>query len=459
MKHYDEHKLELFVRKSDLIAEERKDIELHLSGCNGCRELADQISQFYSELDTSLRGQVALPARKDEIVVARPEVVHYSTPSISRLPARMWAFALNRPIAASISTIGAIAIVVGAMSVIPWITSIGDKNRDLFEVHANAALGRLEALNRNSDTVWTLPWISSYQPSPDDRKLGRTAFVVADPFGNGEWLVFSIIPELGVSPQKNGIVIVQAYDDEKNQTFATPLGEDFAFVGKPFAMNFLGRGIVVDDFSGKGVKDIIVGVDHYDSPSVIYRLDGNGNVLGSYWHYGRVSGLFSIDLRKDGRKQLVLCGINDVLQKAMLAVLNPERIKGKSEATTTPGFGFTKSVAEEYYITFPSCDLWDLGDLPKPRVTKIIGGGDRFEASVEDASSKGIFRFVFSSNMDCLSVTSVDDTKRNYEQLKKEGKLHGEINDSYLEELRRSVEYWDGIQWSYSKTRVLQTPK
>jgi hypothetical protein len=282
--------------------------------------------------------------------------------------------------------------------------------------------------------------------------------VVTDPFGNGNRQVISIIPGLGISPQKKGRVIVQAYGATKNQIFATPLGEDFIFNGKPFAMNFSERGMVTDDFVGKGVKDVIVCVDHYDSPSVIYRLDGNGNVLGEYWHYGRISGLFSVDLRKDGRKQLVVCGINDVLQRAVLAVLEPARIIGKSEATATPGFGFAKSIAEDSYVAFPPCDLWDLFDLPKPRVTRIVGEGERFEVFVEDAKKSGIFQYVFSSKMDLLNVMPVDDTKRNYEELKKEGKLHGKLDDSYLRELVRNIRYWDGVRWTPSNSSVLKPP-
>jgi hypothetical protein len=459
VKHFDEHMLELFARNSDLIAKERKEIELHLSECSNCRDLTEQISQFYGALDTNLRGQLVLSAGNDEIVVARPEVAHHIRPAASRVPSRMWAFARQRPVVTALSTIGIVALVMAALNLFNGVAPVAQKDQNLFEVRANGALERLEAFNKQSDTLWTLPWFSSYQPSHNEQALGTVQAVVADPLNNGRRQLFSIIPGLGASSHNKGRVIVQAYGSEKNQIFAAPLGEDFAFNSKPFTMNFSGRAIVVDDFAGKGKDEIIVGADHYDSPSVIYRLDANGTVLGEYWHYGRISGIFTVNLKKDGSKQLLICGINDVLQRAILGVLDPAKIVGKSEASATPGFGFARSAAEEYYISFPSCDLWDLGDLPKPRVSRIVGDGERFDAFVEDTAGKGIFRYVFSSDMKPLRVTTVDNTRRNYEQLKKQGKLHGELNDTYFSNMRRNVRYWDGARWTAMNSEVLSPPR
>ncbi len=121
------------------------------------------------------------------------------------------------------------------------------------------------------------------------------------------------------------------------------------------------------------MPEIIVGTNNGRSPNVIFRLDNQTNILGSYAHYGDVKNIL-LQLT-DGKKKLFVFGQNDLgemdsLSFPVLALIDPEKIIGRSESNCTPGFDLPPSPAELSYVRFP---LSDMNYLLKVQWTHRIG--------------------------------------------------------------------------------------
>lgn len=87
--------------------------------------------------------------------------------------------------------------------------------------------------------------------------------------------------------------------------------------------------------TGKAPADtrIAVSSHHYlEYPNQVAFLDIQGRVVGEYWHPGHLSHSSTADLDRDGRKVLVLAGVNNANHQATLVVLDPLKVVG----LTTP---------------------------------------------------------------------------------------------------------------------------
>lgn len=77
---------------------------------------------------------------------------------------------------------------------------------------------------------------------------------------------------------------------------------------------------------------IVVSSNHYlGHANQIAFLNSEGHVVGEYWHPGHLLRMQQVDLDGDGRKELLLAGVNNGNHQATLVVLDPLKV---SEAVT-----------------------------------------------------------------------------------------------------------------------------
>ena len=211
-------------------------------------------------------------------------------------------------------------------------------------------------------------------------------------------------------------------------------------------------------------KSILVISNNGRSPCVVTRYDPSGNVLGEYWHFGNFIAGYAVNLNDDGKDELILIGSNDAgLGDAdnfpVIVVLDPSKIIGESEASSTSGFGFPISQAELHYIrlnldqvchAFQSYAIMD----------KLFSTSEnvlRFATSAY-APGRGLtypnFEFVFDKQLNPVEVKNDDQTVREVNRLKKQGKTSIVLGSAYLEQIKHAIRYWNGKEWTKTETQV-----
>ena len=159
-------------------------------------------------------------------------------------------------------------------------------------------------------------------------------------------------------------------------------------------------------------------------------------------------------MKGDGKKELVLCGVNDVDEKttgpgSVIAVLDPKKIVGETESSTTRGFGFDATDCELYYILVPQTDM---SLVLESRLVVLSLESEkesvlRFSAHGEKGDDDEQFEFDFSKDLRILDIKPGTWNSTLHDKLKKEGKLSSVFNDQYIEDMKNRIKYWNGQKW------------
>ncbi|MFA5834942.1 MAG: hypothetical protein WDA22_15810 [Bacteroidota bacterium] len=449
MNHYTEHILDLYVRNSEQIANDRTDIEQHLSQCAGCRAVAEDLREFYLLAENG-KKQLSAHSEEEDALIVQPAYVR-SRPLTkiqmpNSIPARLWQFVRKRPIVGSVSMFGLVTSMIFFVKM--FIPSEGGNPEYL---RINTSRSQVEIYNHESKLMWSQSWREGVYDSFMEEQFSITSSVVSDINNDGKNEIISLIPTLNGIETPEGKVLLQVITADKKILFTKELGDNIHYDQEEYFPQFSERGVIVDDFDGDGKKEIIVGAPHRHSPYILYRLDSQGNILGEYLHYGHFWGIYNVIL--DGKKTIVACGIDDKYDKPVVVGLNPQKIIGKTSSTTQPEFGLPTTTAEVFQIAMPR-SLFDIGENPKPRVTsKIIETKNSLTFGVANAipDSNGIpykyIEYTFTKEMRIHDVRVTDWSRRVFERRKKEGTIKENLDNTYLEGLKTKIQYWNGKQW------------
>ncbi|HUL44091.1 MAG TPA: hypothetical protein VLY03_07010 [Bacteroidota bacterium] len=468
MKHFDEHTLELYVLGSDVVKDQVKEIESHIAECYGCRKLVEQIRSFYHDADEQFRtkphgaeetGKSLVRSQRDVEPWFEPYVPEETYRSPTAL-GKIILFTRRHPVVTSTVGLGLAAALVGLGMLIsnPFRKPASTEDRNPAFVNYNQTADMLEVLNAEHELLWQRKSPGIRSPRDEETKSRVEETVVADINGDGTNEVLTCLQLLGYQTSVNDRHLL-AFDSRGGLLWDKRYREAVHYLDRAYSPKFNARGISILEDGNSGRKNIFVLAHHESrSPSIIYRLNDSGNVIGTYWHFGLIVGLYLFDLNGDGKQELILCGRNDVNDTihgefSSVAVLDPLKVIGDRRASTCPGFDLPVSDAELYYLKFPRSDI-DSADHSTSAIVRMEVNDSTYLKFVLSHFEQWNFDFYLDHNLSVVQVTSYDNTYAAHKELEDQGKLKGIIDAAYLERLREGVRYWDGRKWQKSVTRV-----
>jgi hypothetical protein len=200
------------------------------------------------------------------------------------------------------------------------------------------------------------------------------------------------------------------------------------------------------------------------SPCAVIRYGPQGMVIGEYWHQGNLIGPYLYDLDGDQSPEILLIGSNDEAEdslgasgvRAVLVVLDPRRVVGRTESSVTPGFGFSRSKAERYYIRLPRGPFdraLGLG-LRLSQLRTVDSSHFVFKVQTYPGEARVMFDVQFDRFMNVQSVRPTSDTHVDIAAMQSAGILpKGQLGAKALE-VYRQVEYWNGNDWTTERTSI-----
>lgn len=473
MTHIDENTLELLALGDERTRKREKQIRRHLAGCEVCSRLYQEIKSFYEDVEREMESAVpplsrmaarSLVRKRNELepYFAEPEVkvasyAEVRAPSVWR---RINRFSREHPVG---STIGlfAIAAALALSAGYLWKWAVPDSNPAYVQLNPNQRV--MEVFNRRSGLLWSLPVLRIEELDQYQSNFNAHETIVSDLEGDGTNEVITAAPlpgndyysPLRVYNGKGGL--------ERSRTFEDG---DVTFAGEHYYSTFKPSFLISDRMAG-GTENLFVVVNNGRSPCYLARLDPNLRVIGKYWHYGTFVP-YKSGIVRDSVRYIIITGIDDMGEMSgdksvFVAVLDPTKIVGDRESIGTPGFGLAPSTAEMYYIKLPNSSISSVEALGMG--SRIVGDSKRQFFEVQQSSplpalAAGYwgFDFVFSSkSMAVEQVKYNDPTPETFQMLKKEGKLKGNLDKQYLENLKNGVRYWDGKEWVKKPTRILHS--
>jgi len=452
MQHLPEHTIELYVLGAREVASQVEAIRVHLLECGGCRVLEDRLRAIYMEMERvheelQAGGSGTVPAVVHRRVGMEPfyESEHVSVEPIRRtILYRLKMLSRVHPLATASGGIITFAAFAGVVALA--LNVLSPPPSPLF-VHLNPEQNHIDVYGKDNTKLWSLPALalSRWEEEMISHRTSRVE--VADLNGDGMGEVVTTAPLAGTNSVQ---ALVRAFDAHQKLLFEQEIGRPVEFRGARYAERMDAWPLViVQDSAGKGAE-IIVAASGGRSPTVISRLDAKGNILGEYWHFGTLSGLFASDLNGNGRKEVIVSGTNDIndelgdpnLSQGVLVVIDPLKLLGRNEGRATRGFGFPTSDAERTYIRFPRSDMERaLGISNGVRMIQRTADSLLF-VKVENGSVTApiAFDYFFSNSLRLVSVKSNDVNAAVHAQLRREGKIRSTLDEAYLKRLGDEVE-------------------
>jgi hypothetical protein len=459
MKHPEEEILELFVLESEEVKEQRAEIEAHLKECVGCMSLAEEMKEYYSEVNAVHEERTkavsqALTVRS--IAVRVPTYTEFGP--LSQIPktwpARAILFIIRHP---AVSAGGFLAFFAAAVLSISTLYTLKDKNIS----YARARDGFLIAYNKEGDVLWRKEAGAGYDmESLKDKRSPDEYLTTIDVDGDGSLEVIAIYtgfaPIAGVTPPFNSIYCYSKdgterwkYEIHRNMTFGTEVFPDrYEFVS-----------MAIGDFDKEGTPEVVAVATHSHYPCLLLHFNAKtGEVLHEYWHSGALTDVYHKDIDGDGVEELLFSGQNNSFNLACLLVLDPRTMSGHGPATPAYTPAGVSPGTEMYYLLFPRNDMKTAG-LQNRNVAKGIQfySDGSMQVSVGEIVSivPTDYRYVlyrFTPSLACNGVDGEDLFVAFHKKLEAEGKLTRKLDAEYWEEQRRGVRYWDGERFTATPT-------
>jgi len=242
------------------------------------------------------------------------------------------------------------------------------------------------------------------------------------------------------------------FDYKGRQLWKFTAGREWDIGGRIFSADYRICGFDVSDLDNDGNLEIIViSIQMPQWPCQLAVLDHKGELLGKYWNAGHFGDILTIDLNEDGRKEIVAAGTNNEYGKACLAVFDLNNLSGGSpQLDDRYKFRGIATGSELYYILFPRTDADLAENYPNEGVLSIDLLKNK-KISIEISNSHIFFDFGFDFVPQGVPLSS-HFFEQKYSQSVIEGKVTSVLNDEYWENLKGSILYWDGEQWTSTPT-------
>lgn len=451
----------------------RSAIGEHLEVCAGCRGLVREISEFYRDLDEELRSSAPAPERGAGRMLAKrardlavwEERLAVITPAGGGTPAGAARRFIRRHPIAAVGGSFALACVAGLGLLLlehraePALPA-APLDRTPAVVSINSVDGSFVVLNGRNEKLWSRPITDFNEQIKELRGLGRSLWGIYDFGADGVPDVLTTLHLDGIpAVPRSGLHVFDGAGRFRDVVFERHV----AFRGVPYEMPVRIQGNAELILPEVPLSDgsFFVHAGNNRSPDALLRVNPAGEVIGEYWHHGHLAGSLWRDVDRDGRAELILFGINDVdddikLSDPVIAVLDPERIAGRTESRLSRGYGHPPSQAERWYIRLPISDVNAATNLA-PIVRMAWTAGDTIVFSSRASESGGVsfdLDYVFTASLKPLRVVSTTPFTTAHRRLLSEGKIRSRLDDAYLENLRAGVRFWDGSSWRNEPTPI-----
>jgi hypothetical protein len=456
MKHYNEEEIGVFALGGSNPGLDEEEFFEHLKICYSCRELYEDISSYYDlVVKTPLMLKSAVETQKADSIVLKTRYIERSTSKLVRfvsyfLPYRFIEFVYQKPVMVSSNSF----VFAAALLFVLNFKSIFLDNNPIYYKH-NDENRMLEIYNKDGEKLWQI----KYSVQIGEREsMSQRYSQVSDLDKDGKNEIITILP---LNSQEARGKFLYILDYKGNLILKKEFDENFRFRDQRYFPDFHTDNLLIYEHDGNEKNEIFIFVGHLHQPCKLIRLDYKGNILGEYWHFGGIPQMILMDLNKDGKKEIVMGGIEDIEHNAALLALDPSRIIGKTESSQTKGFGYKTSEAEISYIRFPNPEFVDALNSRSviihinPVNDTILITSYKLAHFQNEYGQEYSLLYYFGLDLKLKSVMVNDVSQSAHLNLIKSGKLPKNFNENkFLENLKNNLEYWNGKEWKKEWCRV-----
>jgi hypothetical protein len=463
----------LIISPEEFTHEERGRHIEHIESCALCKEHFSKLKDFYSGFEKELssphterdkafaqkllsRRRLALPWKRAELPARDEKALdtYYQIiePYKRPLPQRIFRYIQLHPLRfVGATSFASIAMVLAFLLIKPTF-------KDTNPEYARAKDEFLVVYNKNGEELWRKHIHLCYdlnRMQKENLQLDDCIQIKdVDQDGKNE-----VITHYGFLPDTAWNNKIICYNTDNTQRWKYELHRNMVFGSEKFSDDFHFISINVGYVEEKGTSEIIaLALADLYYPTVLLKLNAvDGNFISEYWHTGNLTSKAEYDIDKDNVKEIILGGCNNGYDQASLTILDKNYIIGHSPCPAQYKPNDISLGREKYYILFPRTDLKDLTQYKRNRVHGIYMTKEGFlRIHVVEDFPNGIMYpliYYFNSKMNCIKVVADDKFLTFHNQLEAIGKLRSKVDERYLDEMRKGIQYWDGEKFVNTPTK------
>ncbi|MBI3193632.1 MAG: VCBS repeat-containing protein [Ignavibacteriae bacterium] len=450
MNHIEEQVLELYVLGSAKVETQRDLITTHLQKCEGCSTLVAEMKSYYLEVEQiqterQEHQQQALTLRGLIMKVPQHENTSVSHVLPSTLPARVVFFVIRHYAVTSLSFF---SLVIGLFMFLYFPKS--EPPKDYNPSYARAKDEFLVAYNKSGEEVWRKHVGTGFDVYLAKWPLNRRAIFTADGNNDGHNEVFCIYGDNPSLPFTGAVV---CYDWDGRERWIYEFHKTMQFGDEVFTDNYFVNSMLVSDFDNNGYLEIIAEAGHERRyPNVVLRLDArDGKLMNEYWHAGNIEYMAVKDIDGDGVQEIFLTNSSTFYGATPIIVLDPRYMDGYAPLPDSNiPIGISPGT-EKYYILLPRSGVEKSSNFLSTAGEVLYFKSDGLLETImydrfKDGTSFAL-NFYFDTLMQCVNLYASEPNLFFYRKLEHEELSLKKIDTSYLEDMKRSVRYWDGEQF------------
>ncbi len=245
------------------------------------------------------------------------------------------------------------------------------------------------------------------------------------------------------SEHQEGLLL--CFDRRGKELWRFQGGRELEFGGKVYSSDYRIKGLNLYDIDQDRILEILVfSVQNPDWPCQLAVLDAQGEIRGEYWNAGYFQDFLFHDLNGNGKKELILSGVNNEYGKGFLTVLDPGNIKGQSPHS---GENFAcpelETGSQLHYLLFPRTAV--RREYPVDGVSEIalLSNG---RLSLTTQLSNLIFEL--NPDLSVYDITFTNTYKEKHNAAHRAGEIDIEMDETYRQQLLEGVLYYDGEDWN-----------
>jgi len=260
-------------------------------------------------------------------------------------------------------------------------------------------------------------------------------------FNQGDRETFTVFPYYPITVDKTGGSLI-CFSQRGDVKWRYNFDKSVSDLEQTYPPTYVVGDYHVAPVKAGGSNVVFVTSHHtYGDPNRFVIFDGDGKVLGDYWHSGHLINLEVEDVDRDGVNEIFLGGVNNGLHRAILLVLDPRNVHGAfiqpaGDKFQLQGFDAGTQIAT---ILFPrtcinkrlqSNTVFKLSVLPDwIKVDVMEVGGD--------ASS--VVLYMFDRNLTPKQVIISDRLKNLHGEMRSRRELDHDFSEAEVDELARNI--------------------
>ena len=323
-----------------------------------------------------------------------------------------------------------------------------DDNPAMFEQKGKL----LTVQNKNGKMLWNINLI--FDPIVIGQDLAAGSRKIIDINGDGLNEILICEEDFSYDDNRRGRIV--CFDNKKNVVWNYNF-KDTVLTFRSWTKNYFVS--IIDTLTIQNSKALLLRARNEPNfPNAVFMLDLKTgkrlDSLNTLWNAGGITNSILGDFNEDGKKELVLGGINNGYECAVFFSVNLDRIKGQTPSKDRYVFKDIQKALLNNYILLPHTDYGKLifrHNVVPYNTLFFDSKSKEFQVSTyEGLDNPILFHYRFDKNFNFLWVDCADNAQQLRDSLVSQGILRPPYTNTneYFKILKDQIRYWDGEKFN-----------